>query len=71
MVDPVITLLWILTSLEVVDSFCCLGDSISAGGGCEAATTTRVRAAWGKFRKMLPILSRLQDPVSYNTGNNL
>ena len=31
--------------LAVVDSFCYLGDNISAGGGCEAATVTRIRAA--------------------------
>ena len=42
--------------LAVVDSFCYLGDSISAGGGCEAATVTRVRTAWGKFRELQPIL---------------
>ena len=35
---------------------CYLGDIISAGGGCEAATVTRVRAAWGKFQELLPIL---------------
>ena len=42
--------------LAVVDSFCYLGDNISADGGCEAATVTRIRAMWGKFRKLLPIL---------------
>ena len=44
-------------NLEVVDSFCYLGDTISAGSGCEAATITRVRTVQGKFTKMLPILS--------------
>ena len=43
--------------LEVVGSFCYLGDSVSAGGGCEAATVTRIRTAWGKFRELLPILT--------------
>ena len=42
--------------LAVVDSFCYLGDNISAGGGCEAATVTRIRAVWGKFQELLPIL---------------
>ena len=42
--------------LEVVDSFCYLRDSISPGGGCETATVTRIRTAWGKFRELLPIL---------------
>ena len=38
-------------NLEVVGS-CCFGDTISAGGSCEAATIIRVRAVWGKFRKI-------------------
>ena len=33
-----------------------LGDSITPGGGCEAATVTRSRCSWGKFRELLPIL---------------
>ena len=43
--------------IEVVDSFCYLGDSITPGGGCEAAAVTRLRCAWGKFRELLPILA--------------
>ncbi|XP_068686740.1 uncharacterized protein [Montipora foliosa] len=43
--------------LEVVDSFLYLGDTICAGGGCETAIIARIRAAWGKFRELLPILS--------------
>ncbi|XP_060771234.1 uncharacterized protein slc22a21 isoform X2 [Neoarius graeffei] len=43
--------------LEVVDSFRYLGDTICAGGGCEAAIIARVRAAWGKFRELLPLLT--------------
>ena len=31
--------------LEVVASFCYLGDMLSAGGGCEMAVTTRVKTA--------------------------
>ena len=42
--------------LAVLDSFCYLRDCISAGGGCEAATVNRIRASWGKFWEMLPIL---------------
>ena len=40
--------------LEVVASFCYLGDMLSAGGGCEMAITTRVKTAWKKFRELLP-----------------
>ena len=39
--------------LEVVASFCYLGDMLSAGGGCEIAVTTRVKTAWKKFRELL------------------
>ena len=39
-----------------MDCFCYLGDTIAASGGCEATTVTRVRAAWGKFRELLPLL---------------
>ena len=38
--------------LEVVASFCYLGDMLSAGGGCEMAVTTRVKNAWKKFREL-------------------
>ena len=43
--------------LEVVDTFCYLGDTICAGGGCSATTIARARSAWGKFRELLPILT--------------
>ena len=34
--------------LEVVASFCYLGDMLSAGGGCEIAVTSQVKTAWKK-----------------------
>ena len=40
--------------LEVVASFCYLGDMLSAGGGCEITVTTRVKTAWKKFMELLP-----------------
>ena len=43
--------------LEVVASFCYLGDLLSAAGGCELSTTTRVKTAWKKFKDLLPVLS--------------
>ena len=43
--------------LEVVPSFCYLGDMLSAGGGCELSITTRVKTAWKKFKELLPVLS--------------
>ena len=36
--------------LEVVASFCYLGDMLSAAGGCELSTTTRVKTAWRSSR---------------------
>ena len=43
--------------LEVVASFCYLRDMLSAAGGCELPTTTRVKMAWKKFKDLLPVLS--------------
>ena len=51
--------------LEVVASFCYLGDVLSAGGGCEMAVTTRVKTAWKKFRELLPVLTSRH--LSYKT----
>ena len=43
--------------LEVVASFCYLGDMLSAAGGCELSTTTRSKTACKKFEELLPVLS--------------
>ena len=43
--------------LEIVDSFCYLGDSLNSEGGSDASIVTRVRSAWGKFRQLLPLLT--------------
>ena len=43
--------------LDVVASFCYLGDMLSAAGGCELSTTTRVKTAWKKFKELKPVLS--------------
>ena len=51
--------------LEVVASFCYLGDMLSAGGGCEIMVTTRVKIAWKKFRELLPVLT--SSHLSYKT----
>ena len=45
------------TLLDVEASFCYLGDMLSAGGGCALAIATRCSTAWGKFKKLLPILT--------------
>ena len=46
-----------LDKLEVVASFCYLGDMLSAAEGCELPTTTCVKSAWKKFKDLLPALS--------------
>ena len=43
--------------LEVVQTFCYLGDMIGQAGGCNDATTARVKSAWKSFRELLPILT--------------
>ena len=45
------------TLLDVEASFCYLGDMLGTGGGCTLAIATRCSTAWGKFRKLLPILN--------------
>ena len=42
--------------LDVVEPFRYLGDEICPGDGCELATIARIRAAWGKFLELLPLL---------------
>ncbi|RUS73531.1 hypothetical protein EGW08_018716 [Elysia chlorotica] len=55
--------------LDVVASFCYLGDMLSAAGGCDLATTTRVKTAWKKFKELLPIL--LSRHLSYKTRGHV
>ena len=55
--------------LEVVASFCYLGDMLSAGEGCEMAVTTRVKIAWKKFRELLPVL--ISRHLSYKTRGHV
>ena len=55
--------------LEVVASFCYLGDMLSAGGGCEMAVTTRVKTAWKKFRELLSVLTSRH--LSYKTRGHV
>ena len=55
--------------LEVVASFCYLGDMLSAAGGCELSTTTHVKTAWKKFKDLLPVLSSRH--LSFKTRGHL
>ena len=55
--------------LEVVASFCYLGDMLSAATGCELAKTTRLKTAWKKFKELLPVLS--SHHLSYKTRGHV
>ena len=54
-----------VTQLDVEATFCYLGDMFSAGGGCDHAIAAHCCAAWGKFRKLLPILT--SKHISFKT----
>ena len=44
--------------LEVVDKFCCLGDTLSVDGDADAVVEARIRIGWNKFKQLyhcLPI----------------
>ena len=40
-------------SLEIVDSFCYLGDVISCGGVVELAVKDRISCAWSKWNQLV------------------
>ena len=44
--------------LEGVDSFCYLGNTVSASGGMSTSINIRCRAAWRKFHEQLPLQTR-------------
>ena len=45
------------TLLNMESNFFYLGDMLCAGGGCKLAIVTRCSTAWGKFKRLLPILT--------------
>ena len=45
------------TLLNVESNFCYFGDMLCAGGGYKLAIVTRCSTAWGKFKRLLPILT--------------
>ena len=45
------------TLLNVESNFCYLGNILCGGGGCKLAIFTRCSTAWGKFKRLLPILT--------------
>ena len=43
--------------LDVESNFCYLGHRLCAGRGCKLAIVTRCSTVWGKFKRLLPILT--------------
>ena len=43
--------------LELVDTFCYLGDVLSVDGDVDAAVEARVHKDWNKFRQFVPVLT--------------
>ena len=52
------------SELDAENKFCYLGDMLSSGGGCTQAIKARCSVAWGKFRKLLPILTSKHIPLT-------
>ena len=49
--------------IELVNSFCYLGDMLSCDGGCVAAVRTRVACAWSKWRELAGLLNMREIPL--------
>jgi len=44
-------------NLELVDTFCYLGDMLSVDGDADAAVEARIRIGWNKFRHLVLLLT--------------
>ena len=44
-------------SLEFVEKFCYLGDTIETGWGALGSVITRVKGGWSKFKHLVPLLT--------------
>jgi len=45
------------SSVEIVNEFCCLGDTLSVDGDADAAVTNRIHSGWFKFRSLASFLT--------------
>jgi len=43
-------------NLELVDTFCYLGDMLSVDGDAAAAMDNIIQIGWNKFRQLVPLL---------------
>ena len=55
--NPVISTGHTSANLEVVDTFCYLGDMLSVDGDADAAVEARIQIGWNKFRQLVPLLT--------------
>jgi len=44
-------------SLELVDTFCYLGDMLTVDGNADAAVEARIRKGWNTFMQRVPMLT--------------
>ena len=44
-------------SVEKVEKFCYLGDTVHADGGADEAVVARIRKGWSNFKELLPFLT--------------
>ena len=56
--------------VETVSEFTCLGDRVSAGGGCEAAVTARTGCEWVKSRECGELLCGRRLPLNLKGAVN-
>jgi len=52
--------------LELVDTFCYLGDMLSVDGDADAAVEARIRIGWNKFRQLVPLLTNKDVMPTYH-----
>jgi len=45
------------TNLEVVDTFCYLGDMLSVDGRADATVEVTIQTGWNKFSQLVPLLT--------------
>ena len=60
--------MYIMSTLYICMDYA-IGDVLSAAGGCEFSTTTRVKTAWKKFKDLLPVLS--SGHLSFKTRSHV
>ena len=53
-----------INAIEMVQSFCYLGDVLQSDGGCDIAVSERVRKGWWKFRELSGVLCNRRLPLT-------